>query len=54
MKTKKIMKNYDIILALKSWISVKLAINQPEKVEVIPEVNAEPEPPAKQAKGKKK
>lgn len=52
-KSKNIMKNYDVILAQKQWITVKLAINQPEKVEIIPQ--EDPEPQSKQpAKGKKK
>ena len=31
-KQKAIFKDYDVILSLKSWITVKLALNQPEVV----------------------
>ena len=52
-KQKAVLKHYDIILALKSWVDVKIAMNQPEPVEPEPEEEPEPEP-AKGAKGKKK
>ena len=51
-KQKKVMKNYDIILSLKSWLTVKLAMNQPEPV--IPTEEEVEEPVGKQGKGKKK
>lgn len=54
-KQKNIFKNYDVILSLPTWVSVKLAMNQPEKVEAALEENLEPEPVGKQPpKGKKK
>lgn len=34
-KQKAIFKDYDVILSLKSWITVKLALNQPEVVEPV-------------------
>lgn len=53
-KQKKIMKNYDIILSLKSWLTVKLAMNQPEPVESVEEEEPEVEPVKQGGKGKKK
>ena len=54
-KQKGIFKKYDVILSLNSWITVKLGLNQPEKVIEKPPEEEEPEP-AKQppGKGKKK
>jgi len=52
---RKVMNNYDVILSLNSWLTVKLAINQPEPAEIIPEEVVDPVPAGKQpAKGKKK
>ena len=54
-KQKAIFKNYDVILSLDSWITVKLALNQPEKVVETEPAEEEPEPATKApAKGKKK
>jgi hypothetical protein len=52
---KRIFNDYDIVLSLKSYITLKLAINQPEPVEVVPTEEPELEPQTKKnAKGKKK
>lgn len=57
---KKIFKHYDVVLSLNSWLSVKIGLNQPEKVEKDPAVEeaeaaaAAAAAKAAAAKGKKK
>jgi len=53
-KQKKIMKDYDIILSLKSWLTIEMAMNQPEPVEEVEQEEEPPVPDKKNAKGKKK